>query len=1202
MIKTIAHFADIHVFKSLERHQEIRKVFQQVYNKLEEQKPDRIVVVGDTYNDYIDLEGEALILIGELLNKFSTIAPVIITRGNHEIRKKNRSRVDTVRTVTDLLQNPRITYYDKSGFYQDENVMWVVWDHVEHRYQNLNPWKDIPHKRDKSLTYIDLFHDPIEGCVFHTGYNPGSRSLLSASDFKGNYSFFGDIHLRQFFSKKTKAMVGSLIQQNFGEDPTGHGYLLWDIETGNVQNIDIENEHRFIKFEINPGVNYDRLNLISKHVGIYNKFRVEWNEYAAFITNENEQKIRKYLRDKYNADDVEIKPNRIYTDIKQGKMLSEVLDINNKQVQQDIIRDYLKENKYKDDFIDKIINIDEIINERLHITDTKNIVWNIDSFWFNNFKSYGDNNEIRWDNINGIIQIGGENQQGKTSIIDVICFILYGITISTTKSEKNGNNRYINKNRNLNYCDGGAVIDVNGEKYIMYRKVEREFKKGKDIKAVPMILDYYKGNVISEEAKLTGERRASTQKLLDEVLGNFEDFVRLALTNADNLNSLLSMDRSVFIDSIIRDAGYDIFEKKLSEFKEYKKELNLEKINVNPTELQSQIERIEGELKDKQDYLSDINIELDELQEKLKENVHRKDELLVGLNSIDESILLINIEDVKLDIQNALKLKNEYTDSLVNLSNEMEDLVKDFNEQAYDKLNEQYTKYVGEKNKREIEIVQIENLYLQNEEKINNVDKNINIEKTKYLDYLKNNIAGLRVELREIINEINNNSNIKRNSLENQKINLKNELTLLKQTGLDEKKKISDYTNMLNGENQICITCNQPILNKDEEHMNHLINESTKIVEDITKKGRLKLETMSEINAKLESLTTMSEKLIEEKKGEYDEKINIIQYKIEHFEVSYIQDRIEEILNNKDKAEKDNEVLKIKIEERKTYISKLESEIKKLEENIQILKQDKTSYERYKTLNFNKERLSSKLKDATRSFDENTRLLNDYHKSEAKIKENEKINRELASLKIEIDEISDKIKKYNHDKVNYTSEITLYSKVLSDEKDKMKKFIEQEKREELHSVYLKLMHRTGLPTYLLTKNVDILNEELNSLLTNINFTLFFDEDLNLKLQHDGLSSIINCIEASGAERVFSSVVLKMVLRVINFKSKPNFMFLDEILNKCVGKSIDRFMELLDVIKTKINKIIIIEHNVEVPSDAIISVIKDENGVSSFEII
>jgi len=202
MIKTIAHFADIHIFKSLERHEEIKKVLNNVYDNLEKQKPDRIVIVGDTYNDYIDLEGEALILIGEMLNKFSEFSKVIITRGNHEIRKKNRNRIDTIKTVTDLLQNPNIVYYNKSGFYQDENVVWVVWDHVDYRYLNINPWKDIKHVIDDKLTYIDLYHDPIEGCVYNDGYNPSGKKYPSTSEFKGDFSFFGDIHVRQFFNFK----------------------------------------------------------------------------------------------------------------------------------------------------------------------------------------------------------------------------------------------------------------------------------------------------------------------------------------------------------------------------------------------------------------------------------------------------------------------------------------------------------------------------------------------------------------------------------------------------------------------------------------------------------------------------------------------------------------------------------------------------------------------------------------------------------------------------------------------------------------------------------------------------------------------------------------------------------------------------------------------------------------------------------------
>lgn len=151
-------------------------------------------------------------------------------------------------------------------------------------------------------------------------------------------------------------------------------------------------------------------------------------------------------------------------------------------------------------------------------------------------------------------------------------------------------------------------------------------------------------------------------------------------------------------------------------------------------------------------------------------------------------------------------------------------------------------------------------------------------------------------------------------------------------------------------------------------------------------------------------------------------------------------------------------------------------------------------------------------------------------------------------------------------------------------------------------VYMDCMSRTGVPTYLLKQNIDLLNGELTSLLSNTNFNMFFDDDLNYKLEHNGLPGIINAIEGSGMERTFSALVLKVVLRSINFKSKPNFLYLDEILNKLIGESVDKFIELLDVVKEKLNKIIIIEHNIEILSDVVVNIEKDKNGISSFDVI
>lgn len=199
MIKKIAHIADIHIKKSIDRHQEYREIFDKLYKDLKEKKPDRIVLVGDIYDNFIDIEGEALILMGEFLNKLSNISKIIITKGNHDIRKKHKTRIDTIETVTTLINNSGITYYNKSGFYEDDNVIWVVWDHVD----GLNPWKDIEHNKIKNKTYIDLYHDPINGCALYNGMRIEGK-YPKIKDFKGDYSMFGDIHLRQFFDYQYK--------------------------------------------------------------------------------------------------------------------------------------------------------------------------------------------------------------------------------------------------------------------------------------------------------------------------------------------------------------------------------------------------------------------------------------------------------------------------------------------------------------------------------------------------------------------------------------------------------------------------------------------------------------------------------------------------------------------------------------------------------------------------------------------------------------------------------------------------------------------------------------------------------------------------------------------------------------------------------------------------------------------------------------
>ena len=57
-------------------------------------------------------------------------------------------------------------------------------------------------------------------------------------------------------------MPSSLIQQNFGESITKHGYLLWDVETKSYTEHDIENNSSFYQFKITSLEDLDNNNEI----------------------------------------------------------------------------------------------------------------------------------------------------------------------------------------------------------------------------------------------------------------------------------------------------------------------------------------------------------------------------------------------------------------------------------------------------------------------------------------------------------------------------------------------------------------------------------------------------------------------------------------------------------------------------------------------------------------------------------------------------------------------------------------------------------------------------------------------------------------------------------------------------------------------------------------------------------------------------
>ncbi len=172
-------------------------------------------------------------------------------------------------------------------------------------------------------------------------------------------------------------------------------------------------------------------------------------------------------------------------------------------------------------------------------------------------------------------------------------------------------------------------------------------------------------------------------------------------------------------------------------------------------------------------------------------------------------------------------------------------------------------------------------------------------------------------------------------------------------------------------------------------------------------------------------------------------------------------------------------------------------------------------------------------------------------------------------------------------------------------RENIQKFKDQERKDLVNKIYQDSLSRDGIPRLLLLRMRDKINEELNNLLQEVAFSIYFDQDLSLKLS-DNIKpdAEINVIESSGKQRTFAAFSLKLALRNINNRSVNNMLLLDEVTSKLVDHSVGEFFNLLEVAKHKIDKILIIEHAYgdELIVDHKVEVTKDKNGISSIAII
>lgn len=259
MIKCIIQMADLHIPNSVsENHMEdkVKNLIKEIIKVTKSYKKEevRIVLVGDIFHNKIKTSNEAKNLFHFFLNYLNQICLTYVIAGNHDMLQKNHDRLDSI-SPTFSIKNvyTNVKFLDKelgykSGYVIDDNVIFGLFSMFE---DFKSPNLDGLRKKYPEHKIVGLYHGDVVGSVTDLGRY--SEAGIDTDLFKEcDCVMAGHIHKFQEIKKNGVLFVysSSIFQQNFGENVSGHGFVVWDMDKISYTFHEVENNYRMYKFAI----------------------------------------------------------------------------------------------------------------------------------------------------------------------------------------------------------------------------------------------------------------------------------------------------------------------------------------------------------------------------------------------------------------------------------------------------------------------------------------------------------------------------------------------------------------------------------------------------------------------------------------------------------------------------------------------------------------------------------------------------------------------------------------------------------------------------------------------------------------------------------------------------------------------------------------------------------------------------------------
>ena len=718
----IVHLSDVHI-RLTKRHEEYREVFSKVYEEVKKTPVNTLVVIaGDLTHSKVDLSPECVQLMSDLLKSLSDLRPTIIIAGNHDCLLTNTTRLDSLTPVVDNLAHKNLYYLKESKLYSFANLLFnnmsIFEDHTSFiKMKNVS--KKIKTEFDIKIA---LYHGGVFDAKTDIGYTVTNKSIMNDMFDGHDMALLGDIHLAQNLQEYNRATetpiiryAGSLLQQNHGEALLGHGFSLWDIKNRAYKHIEIPNDYGYFTIDIDDGKLITDISTMPKKP----KLRVRCKETIASEVKKVINEVKKtheisdiiYMR--VDGDD-----SARVASVQAAANLSQ---ISNVEYQNKLISESLKA-KYPDimddDTLESVHNINKELNTDLSKDDTsRNIRWKPIKFEFSNMFSYGEDNVIDFTKLSDVYGLFASNASGKSSLMDALCFIAFD------KSAKAFKATHVMNSQKMSF-HGKFTFEINDVQYVIERKGIRDKKNN-----VKVDVNFYKMEK-EEKISLNSEARRSTNEIIRDYIGEYDDFVLTSLALQGNQGSFIEMGQTERKELLSQFIGLNVFDKLAAKGSDRLKEITGAIKTFNKENNQQKIETIKNDLNLLESKLIDSNMQKEQLainKQKLDDDIQANQIKIVTLENVPTNVAALQKEKSgfaakndqakqsieKIDADTSEK-KKEYADASAKLTTFATDL-----KEKYEKYNSIYRN----KQRMEQEMDKLKTLVNEKLKKLAHLDK-----------------------------------------------------------------------------------------------------------------------------------------------------------------------------------------------------------------------------------------------------------------------------------------------------------------------------------------------------------------------------------------------------------------------------------------------------------------------------------------------